>query len=226
LQNQEDIEINQKFIQSRPYYIKSLRLYPKILALIQLYNDTKHVEESIKEFHEVVSMIPEEPTVNPPLPKGHVFYPYHREIATLMDSIIKSAWLMKKSLSTESLVTSISYLEDAVKLQDSFLYMEPEHHYFPIRHCLASVYILLADKSEVNEKRIEFLLKATDVYKQDLIQHPKNGWTYSGMFLITNKLKALDYNGTFEINAKELFLNAWNHADKSIQGSCCELNLC
>jgi len=228
LQNQEDHEMNKKFIQSRPYYIKSLRLYPKILALIQLNNDTKLIEESINEFNQVLLMIPEEPNVQPPLPKGHVFYPYHREIATLMNSIIKSAWLIKSSFSTDSFKMSITYLEDAVKLQDSFLYMEPEHHYFPIRHCLASVYIALSDVSNnlVNTERIQFLLKAIDIYDQDLIHHPMNGWAYSGKLLITEKLKALNYNETIESNVIDLYNIAWNNADIAIHGSCCELNLC
>jgi len=225
LQNREDSEVNNDFISSRPPYIKSLRLYGKVLALIRTGNDIKLIEDTLQEFKEVINNITEGV---PPLTKGHVFYPYHRELGSLMDSIVTAAWLMKKSFSPDNLKKSIEILDDAVSLQDSFLYMEPEHHYFPIRHCLASALIALSDasKNENNKNSIDLLLRAYEVYEQDLNIHPNSGHVYRGIMIINEKLKTLGYNETILSNANELYFKSWAHADVEINGSCCELNFC
>lgn len=223
LQNQEDENVNKEIISSRPSYLRSLRLYSKVLALIHTINDSQIIEENFIEFKEAVNNISEGQS---PLVLGHVFYPYHREIGQLMDSIVSSAWLLKKSFSLESLQKVITYLENAVHIQDSFMYMEPEHHYFPLRHCLASAIIAESDAS-VNEDKTGLLLKALAVYESDLLVHPNSGHVYKGISIINKKLRHLGFNETIAINdAEELYNRAWAHADVQISGSCCELNFC
>ena len=225
LQEDEEKVVEKTFIASRPAYIKSLRQYSKLLALIHTSNSTDLIINALQGFSKVINEIPEG---SPPLIRGHVFYPYHRELGVLMNAIVQAAWLLKQSHSPKYLSTAIHYLEDAVNLQDSFLYMEPEHHYFPIRHCLASALIALSDTS-INDShfnRINLLLQARKVYNDDLLQHPKNGWVYSGMMKLDEKLKRLGYNETIVVNTKELYYQAWAWADMDILGSCCELNFC
>ena len=225
LQNQENNEVKNDFILSRSPYIKSLRLYGKALALIRIGNDIKLIEHTLQEFKQAIHSIPDGV---PPLTKGHVFYPYHRELGILMDSIVSSAWLMKRSFSPDNLKKSIEILDDAVLLQDSFLYMEPEHHYFPVRHCLASVLMALSDafKNENNKYSINLLLRAYEVYEKDLNIHPNSGHVYRGIMIINEKLRILGYNETIISNANELYFKSWSHADVDINGSCCELNFC
>ena len=197
------------------------------MALIRIGNDIKLIEDTIQEFKQVIRNIPQGVA---PLLIGHVFYPYHRELGILMDSIVSSAWLMKKSFSPDNLKKSIEILDDAVSLQDSFLYMEPEHHYFPVRHCLASVLMALSDasKNENNKNSIDLLLRAYEVYEQDLNIHPNSGHVYRGIMIINEKLRILGYNETILswANADELYFKSWAHADVDINGSCCELNFC
>jgi hypothetical protein len=106
--------------------------------------------------------------------------------------------------------------------------MEPEHHYFPVRHCLASALMALSDasKDENNKNSIDLLLRASEVYEQDLNIHPNSGHVYRGIMIINEKLKGLGYNGTILSNANELYFKSWTHADMEINGSCCELNFC
>ena len=222
LQIQEEKEFDDKFIASRPAYIKSLRQYSRLLAIIHTSNNsTELIINSLQRFNEVINDIP---VGSPPLVKGHVFYPYHHESGILMNSIIQAAWLLKKQ-SPQYISAAIDYLENAVNLQDSFLYMEPEHWYLPIRQCLASALIAFADVSKT-DNRINILLKARKLYDDDLIKHPNNGWSFIGIIKLNEKLKNLGYNETIAANTKELYHRAWALADITIHGSCCELNFC
>jgi tetratricopeptide (TPR) repeat protein len=92
----------------------------------------------------------------------------------------------------------ISQLEEAVKLQDGLAYIEPPAWYYPVRQTLGAALLKQGKATE-----------AEAVYRQDLKQYPKNGWSLFGL------MKSLETQGkTQEMNeAKAEFEKAWSHAD-------------
>ncbi|MGB3511006.1 MAG: hypothetical protein WBA93_17595 [Microcoleaceae cyanobacterium] len=60
----------------------------------------------------------------------------------------------------------ISEYQIAVKLQDNLPYTEPPHWYYPVGQSLGAALLKL------NRQK-----KAEAVYRQDLQQHPNNGWS-------------------------------------------------
>jgi tetratricopeptide (TPR) repeat protein len=65
---------------------------------------------------------------------------------------------------------AVILLESAVARQDALLYMEPPPWYFPVRQALGAV---LLDQGRAG--------KAEQVYRKDLEQYPKNGWSLYGL---------------------------------------------
>ena len=66
--------------------------------------------------------------------------------------------------------TAVQQLETAVAIQDSLGYVEPPPFYFPVRQALGAV---LLDAGRAAD--------AEAVYRKDLEQHPKNGWSLYGL---------------------------------------------
>jgi tetratricopeptide (TPR) repeat protein len=96
----------------------------------------------------------------------------------------------------------IKRLEEAVKLQDSLPYIEPPAWYFPVRHALGAV-LLKANKAA----------DAEAVYREDLRQYPKNGWSLLGL---SQSLKA---QGKDAADVQTQFINAWQYADVKLTAS-------
>jgi tetratricopeptide (TPR) repeat protein len=89
-------------------------------------------------------------------------------------------------------------LQKAVELQDELPYMEPPFWYFPVRQALGAALLEAGD-----------IKKAEAVYREDLRQHPENGWSLYGL------LQTLRAQGrSAEADAVEArFRDAWRHAD-------------
>ncbi len=98
----------------------------------------------------------------------------------------------------------LASLERAVELQDGLLYMEPPPWYLPQRQVLGAV--LLAQRQPA---------KAEEVYRSDLKQYPRNGWSLFGL------AKSLRAQGRDEDAAfvEQGFRNAWARADVELQES-------
>ena len=124
---------------------------------------------------------------------SHVFYPYHREMGRLMNSTAHAAYLIRFNSDYDS---AISLLQAGVHLQDSFSYMEPEHHYLPLRQCSALIHLQRArrtseslEDASTSSDALERLLKqlavdytaAITLYRQDLVDHPLNAWSSTGL---------------------------------------------
>ncbi len=95
-------------------------------------------------------------------------------------------------------------LEEAVWAQDSMNYVEPPAWYFPVRQALGAV-LLQAERAG----------EAEAVYRKDLEQHPKNGWSLFGL------AQALRAQGK-EADARWAetgFANAWAKADVTLVAS-------
>lgn len=99
---------------------------------------------------------------------------------------------------------SIKRFEEAVKMQDDIPYMEPPFWFYPIRQSLGAA-LLQAGKPE----------RAEAVYREDLKQHPKNGWSLFGL------LQALRAQGktTEAEEVQRQFQEAWKGADVTLTGS-------
>jgi hypothetical protein len=96
-----------------PPYLRSVSMYAHILALFWTGRRSS-ADEMYSRFLKEINTIPPDN-----LPRDHVFYPFHREMAELMNITI----LVAVDLSEGKLSTAIQRLEVAVHLQDSFMYM-------------------------------------------------------------------------------------------------------
>lgn len=96
-----------------PPYLRSVSMYAHILALFWTEKRSS-ADDMYSRFLKEINTIPLDN-----LPKDHVFYPFHREMAELMNITI----LVVFDLSQGKLSTAIQRLEAAVQLQDSFMYM-------------------------------------------------------------------------------------------------------
>ena len=93
---------------------------------------------------------------------------------------------------------AIAYYQEAVKRQDNLPYMEPPYWYYPIRQSLGAT---LAQQGKFKE--------AEAVYRQDLQQHPNNGWS---LFGLVQTLKAQDKENAAK-QTQQTFQDAWSQAD-------------
>ena len=99
---------------------------------------------------------------------------------------------------------AISHFAAAVEAQDSLPYTEPPFWYYPTRQSLGEAYIAAGQFAE-----------AEAVYRKDLVEYPRNGWSTSGL------VKALEKQGkTAEAaKAKARFDIIWRKSDVKIDGS-------
>ncbi|MGK7921881.1 MAG: tetratricopeptide repeat protein, partial [Trichodesmium sp.] len=94
--------------------------------------------------------------------------------------------------------------ENAVKIQDNLPYMEPPYWYYPVRHSLGGALLKLNREKE-----------AEIVYRQDLQQHPNNGWSLYGL---TQSLSAQGKEKE-AAEVKQEFQKAWLEADIKLTAS-------
>jgi tetratricopeptide (TPR) repeat protein len=99
---------------------------------------------------------------------------------------------------------AIAELERAVALQDGLAYMEPPPWYFPTRQALGAV---LLEAGRAGE--------AEGVYRSDLEQYPRNGWSLFGL------ARSLEAQGRADdaALAGQGFANAWQSADVELTAS-------
>ena len=99
---------------------------------------------------------------------------------------------------------AITYLKKAVAVEDSLRYYEPPLWHYPVRHSLGAV-LLQARQPQAAEQ----------VYREDLRQHPNNGWA---LFGLTKSLE--QQNKTDEANqVHREFKAAWARADVELSSS-------
>ena len=96
------------------------------------------------------------------------------------------------------------HFREAVRLQDTFNYIEPPQWYYPVRHSLGSVLLRHGKAAE-----------AERVYREDLKKFPENGWALFGL------AKALETQGkSAEAKAVEArFRKAWAGSDITLTAS-------
>ncbi len=99
---------------------------------------------------------------------------------------------------------AIQLLTEAVGLEDKLAYNEPSDMIFPTRHLLGAE-LLEAGKAA----------QAEAVYREDLKQHPNNGWAYFGL---SQSLAAEKRDGEASVAQKQ-FQGAWQRADIRLASS-------
>ena len=99
---------------------------------------------------------------------------------------------------------AIRLLSSAVGREDKLAYNEPSDMLFPTRHLLGAE-LLAAGKAA----------EAEAVYREDLKQHPNNGWAYLGL---SQALTAQKKDADAAIS-KQLFEKAWGRADVQLSSS-------
>jgi tetratricopeptide (TPR) repeat protein len=98
----------------------------------------------------------------------------------------------------------IARLERAVVLQGELTYMEPPPWYFPTRQALGAALLEAGRPAE-----------AEAVYRADLAQYPRNGWSLFGLAHSLKQQGKIDESSW----AEEGFRNAWARADVELNAS-------
>jgi tetratricopeptide (TPR) repeat protein len=98
---------------------------------------------------------------------------------------------------------AVAHLEKAMAVQDALQYDEPPPWYYPVRQSLGAV-LLSAGRAK----------EAEAVYRQELAEHPENGWS---LFGLAASLKAQKSPQAAE--AQQRFEKAWAHADVTLRSS-------
>ena len=108
------------------------------------------------------------------------------------------------SMYQKDYLSAINNFEKAVLLQDNLPYTEPPFWYYPTRQTLGHVLLQ-------SEKPFE----AIKIFKEDLEDYPKNGWSYYGLY------KAYDEIGDSFNSEKSLnmFENLWEESDIKVSSS-------
>ena len=99
---------------------------------------------------------------------------------------------------------AVAALERAVALQDALIYMEPPPFYFPTRQALGAVLLQSGRAKE-----------AEAVYRADLDEWPKNGWSLFGLSHALLAQRKADQAAW----ADEGFQRAWQRADVKLSAS-------
>lgn len=99
---------------------------------------------------------------------------------------------------------AVSYLQQAVELEDGLNYTEPKDWYLPPRQVLGAI-LMAAGKYR----------EAEQVYRQDLEYHPQNGWSLFGLL---QSLNAQDAKEEAE-KIRKRFDDVWADADITLNDS-------
>ncbi len=101
-------------------------------------------------------------------------------------------------------VTAITHIQDAIAIEDGLNYTEPKDWYLPPRQVLGAIFLKAGKPNQ-----------AEQVYRQDLVAHPQNGWSLFGL------AKSLETQGKLEEAkaAQQAFADAWADADVTLTSS-------
>lgn len=231
-----------------PIFQRVIHCYATALAQIHLSHTGSHLARlALQRMELLVRQVPTDALL-----ESHVFYPYHVEVASLMNLTAHAAWQYKVG----DFAGARWHLQNAVDLQDSFSYMEPENFYIPLRQCFGELLLQSAEALKENESSLVSIAAlsryadAADAFRVDLEEHPNNVWSLSGIVSAIDGAEALnrvyksasinsDVKGTLNTewentfrratgnNAQELRLNlrtALQYADSQLKSSCFEIS--
>lgn len=99
---------------------------------------------------------------------------------------------------------AIESLKQAMELEDNLNYNEPPDWFFSVRHLLGNV--LMESGDNVNAEK---------VYREDLIEWPKNGFALNGLYESLKRQNKI----TEAEDTKKQFDRAWKYADSELKYS-------
>jgi tetratricopeptide (TPR) repeat protein len=102
--------------------------------------------------------------------------------------------------------SGIEQLRAAIEKEDALKYDEPPGWLIPVRHSLGAVLMTQGRFAE-----------AEQVYREDLVRLPKNGWSLLGL---AESLRKQNKNAEEAAQARATFKKIWARADLSITSSC------
>jgi len=126
-----------------------------------------------------------------------IYYP-----ATMLLTIADALILGEIAMAEERHDDAIAHFRIAVNTQDELPYTEPPFWYYPTRHSLGNALLIAGDAAS-----------AEAVYRADLEQYPRNGWSLYGL---VQSLEAQDKDAS-EIQAR--FDKIWAQADVTLTAS-------
>lgn len=126
-----------------------------------------------------------------------IYYPATM-LLTIADALIQGEIAMAE----ERYDDAIGYFQVAVDSQDALPYTEPPFWYYPTRQSLGKA-LLSADKPA----------DAEAVYRADLDQYPRNGWSLFGL------VQSLEAQGKDANEIQERFDKIWAQADVTLTAS-------
>jgi tetratricopeptide (TPR) repeat protein len=126
-----------------------------------------------------------------------IYYP-----ATMLLTIADSLVLGEIAMAEERHDEAIEHFRFAVETQDALPYTEPPFWYYPTRHALGKALLTAGDAAA-----------AEQVYRADLEQYPRNGWSLYGL------IQALDAQGKDASEFQQRFDKIWAQADVTLTAS-------
>ena len=126
-----------------------------------------------------------------------IYYPATM-LLTIADALVQGEIAMAEGNHEEA----IAHFRLAVETQDELPYIEPPFWYYPTRHTLGKALLMAGDVAEAEE-----------VYRADLEQHPRNGWSLYGLI---QSLKAQDKDAS---EIQQRFDKIWAQADVTLTAS-------
>jgi len=126
-----------------------------------------------------------------------IYYP-----ATTLLKIADELVLGEIAMAQGNAEEAIAHLEIAVATQDELPYTEPPFWYYPTRHTLGKA-LLAAGKAK----------KAEAVYRRDLEDYPRNGWSMFGL------IESLNVQGKDSSDVMDEFELIWSQADVTLTSS-------
>ncbi|MGI9260830.1 MAG: hypothetical protein ACR2QR_02270 [Woeseiaceae bacterium] len=126
-----------------------------------------------------------------------IYYPATM-LLTIADALIQGEIAMAE----ERYADAIGYYRVAVDTQDELPYTEPPFWYYPTRHSLGKAMLTSGDA-----------VGAEAVYRADLEQYPRNGWSLYGL------IQALAAQGKDASDVQDRFDRIWAQADVTLTAS-------
>ena len=126
-----------------------------------------------------------------------IYYPATQLLA-IADALVLGEIAMAESNHDEA----IAQFRVAVEIQDELPYTEPPFWYYPTRQTLGKALLAAGNAAGAEE-----------VYKADLEQYPRNGWSMFGL------MQALEAQNKDAADIKQRFDNIWAQADVTLTAS-------
>ena len=153
-----------------------------------------NVDEAIAEqavFHKAVDAVPSDAKM--------AINPAHK-VLTLADHALNGEIAYRRG----DIDKAVTELNEAVRIEDELMYMEPPDWLVPSRHALGAVLVSAGRMGE-----------AERVYRADLKYWPENGWSLYGLW------KCLDARHDPEAaSVKARFDKVWKGSDTSLKSTC------